>query len=431
MDKSIAIHGLGYVGLTAAVHYARAGWDVLGYDPDASTATLINAGKPRAGEFLSYLNADVKSLVRLRRLRATLKLDEACERKIHVICVPTERAGRPYDGIVEGCLDRLTNSTYDDTLIMIESTLTPGFIDAYRKSRPEFDQRIESGTLHVAVCPRRDWFADPEKNLETLPRIVGGVTDEATVRACQAIETVSRSIHPTDYRTAELTKALENALLHVPVMFAYQLAWALPEHNVAEALRLAGTHWRLMSLYLGFGTGGRCVPLGTEYLVKASESRLGIGMLALSWDQRFRSLIANIVEEVEPRRVLVLGMAYRPEFRDLGLSPGVDVARALRRKNIDVSIHDPLWSRGELEHLTELPTWPLSVAMRQFDVVLLATAHKAYLDLPTMPRMWQPGQIVLDGPGGWSEQRQRFTEMGVSYHRVGEPGWMTLRKGTT
>lgn len=425
MNGEMTIHGLGYVGLTAAVHYARAGWNVLGYDPDATTVAQVELGKPRAGEFLSYLDADVKALVKSKRLRATQDFDDAMMRQVHVVCVPTERHGHPYDEIAEGVMGRLLVAVPGDSVIMIESTLTPGFIDRLRAAHIVMDYRLKRGTIHIAVCPRRDWFADPEKNLETLPRIVGGVTPECTKRACQIIGAVSKTIHVTDYRTAELTKALENALLHVPVMFAYQLAYAMPNHDVAEALRLAGTHWRLTPLYLGFGTGGRCVPLGTEYLVRASGDRLDLGVRALEWDRRFRSLIADIVEKAAPRRVLVLGAAYRPEFRDMGLSPGLDVARALREKRIDVAVHDAMWPRAELESLTGFPAPSLST-LKEFDVVLLATAHDAYRELPTLTKVWRAGQIVLDGPGAWFDQRSRLDAMGVLYRRVGEPGWLTL-----
>ncbi len=431
--SDIAIHGLGYVGLTAAVHYARAGWSVLGYDPDPRTVDLINAGKPRAGEFLDYLDSDVFALVRSKRLRATTDFARVREYTTHAVAVPTEYKGHPYDEIIEQVLRRLLDDTPDNTLIMLESTLTPGFLDGFMRRHVIFDARVGNSAF-VAVCPRRDWFADPQKNLETLPRIVGGVTAECTRRAVETISVVSKTIHTTDYRTAELTKALENALLHVPVMFAYQLAYAMPNHDVAEALRLAGTHWRLTPLYLGFGTGGRCVPLGTEYLVRASEGRLDLGARALEWDGKFRTLIADIVEKAAPRRVLVLGMAYRPQFRDMGLSPGLAVAQRLSERGVKVYVHDTMWSDGELKRVTGLPadvSLKSSTQLHEFDVILLATAHEKYLALPEQEHLWRRGQIVLDGPGAWANHRPLFAEYGVFYRQVGEPGWMHFTRGAS
>ena len=428
--NEIVIHGLGYVGLTAAVHYARAGWNVLGYDPDLHTVNLVNAGHPRAREFLSYLDASIHELVLSRKIVATTDFTRTHDYLFHVLAVPTEKDGQPYDEIIEHSLCALIERTPDNTLIMIESTVTPGFIDRLR-AMPIFEARVGNSAF-VAVCPRRDWFADPQKNLETLPRIVGGVTRACTARAVETIKHVSKTIYTTDYRTAELCKALENALLHVPLMFAYQLAHALPDHNVAEALRLAGTHWRLTPLYLGFGTGGRCVPLGTQYLVRAAKGWLDLGKRALEWDEGFRALIADIVEKAMPKKVLVLGMAYRPEFRDMGLSPGLAVAKHLHARRIFVRVHDTMWSPGELKKITGLRgdvSLASSTMMHEFDVVLLATPHKHYHVLPSDPTLWRRGQIVLDGPGAWSDQRHAFEKYGVIYKQVGEPGWMTLGRG--
>jgi UDP-N-acetyl-D-glucosamine dehydrogenase len=433
--NTIVIHGLGYVGLTAAVHFAKAGWQVIGYDPDKDTVAGLMLGRPRAGEFLSYLDADVKALVDQGRLQATSQRLDVLDQKIHLIAVPTERNGKPFDVIVDSVLDILVLVSGVE-LILVESTLTPGTVD-------RFIERNRNRVMpHLAVCPRRDWFADPKKNLGTLPRIVGGVTPESTRKAVEVLSVVSPTIHETDYRTAELVKALENALLHVPVMLVHQLAYALPKHNVAEAVRLATTHWRFESLapmYLGFGTGGRCVPLGTEYLVKAAEGAgyggLTLGAEALKWDELHRHAVAgSMLPQALAGRALVLGIAYRPQFRDAGRSPGLDVAKHLAHMGVKVDVHDPMWSEQEL--LNMVRGYGFNIWSRQlrgqvmvYDSVLLATPHIQYRDLPGRYN-WRAGQRVLDGSGMWKAYRPYFERFGVSYHQVGEPGWLGLEEKT-
>lgn len=438
MGRTIAVHGLGYVGLTAAVHFARAGVQVIGYDPDAATAAGVNGGKPRAGEFLSYLNSSVADLVANGRLRATTRFEDVQGLQVHIVAVPTERSGLPDDRVVLEVLRRLFALTPDRTLVVVESTLTPGTIDrllAWSQALVMHPQRQVGADWFLAVCPRRDWFADADRNLHTLPRIVGGVTDECTRRATMLLSMVSKTILTTDYRTAEVCKALENALLHVPLMFAYQLAWAMPGHDIAEALRLAGTHWRLTPLYLGFGAGGRCVPLGTQYLTAASRGRLELGEQALNWDSRFRQIVAGAAAaRLTPQaKVLILGIAYRPEFRDAGLSPGLDVANALAERGFQVWVHDPMWDKRELQQLTGLPVADLGFDPRQCEGVLLATPHKMYLDWPADPQRWRKGQYVLDGQGAWDipEYRALFEKYGVRYVRVGKPGWLRVLEEAT
>lgn len=313
----IAYHGLGYVGLTGAVHFALAGIDVIGFDPDPTIAAAVNDGKPKHGEFLSYLGDKLSAAS--GHLRATTQFADTLEADVHIVAVPTERKGEPFDAIVFEVLTKLWQSAKDGAIVLVESTLAPGTIDrwvatvpkayaqyevtqaadgassgvAVRASRDVAD--IGTGKFHLAVCPRRDWFADQSKSLAALPRIVGGYTPLSTEMAEDVLSHVSTKILRTTYRTAEITKALENALLHVPLMYVHQLAMALPEHDVAEAVRLAGTHWRLMPLHLNVGTGGRC---------------LGENEMVFSWD--------GAEAQVESIKAFV--ERFRPGFKVLSRS---------------------------------------------------------------------------------------------------------------
>ncbi len=424
LPTKIAIHGGGYVGLTAAVHYALAGLGVTIYDPDLKTVDGINQTTPRAGDFLNYLHADIAKLVESKKLKATDQFSEIASCSLHSIAVPTERNGNPLSEIITNCLIELAKHTPSGTTVIVESTLTPGLID---KILPQINESLGTEkklgeNWFLAVCPRRDWFADPQKNLNTLTRVMGGVTPACTQRALTVLKAVSKSILTTDYQTAEICKALENALLHVPVMFAHELAYAMPNKNIAEALKLAGTHWRLMDLHLGFGTGGRCVPLGTKYLVDAAEKPLTIGKRALDFDDQLRLFIAqSIADRVGRGKVLVLGMAYRPEFKDAGLSPGLTIARHLKDMGIDVAVHDPLWSDNDLAALTGLNVRRPSATE---DAILLATPHHAFLELPLNKEIWRQDQFVLDAQGAWQHFKEKLQSYGVTYHAVGTAGWI-------
>lgn len=421
--ERVVIHGGGYVGLTAAVHYALEGIEAIIFDPDPFTVESINSANPRAGDFLSYLQTDVKKLVDQKQLWATSDFHKISSLPVHSIAVPTEKNGEPYDDIVSNALLNLAASVPDNSTILIESTLTPGFMDEFLpKLKQELGDKKIGENIYISVCPRRDWFADPKKNLKNLVRVVGGVTDTCTEKAVSIISNVSDHIEKTTYQTAEICKALENALLHVPVMFAHQLAYSLPDRNVAEALRLASTHWRLMNLNIGFGTGGRCVPLGTKYLARAAKGKLTIGEEALDFDNEMRSLVARSIAQKFPGgRVCILGIGYRPEFKDAGLSPGLEIAIRMKKMGLDVGVWDPLWSDEELSELTNLPVRKPS---NQDKAILLATPHKNFVTLPNDNNIWKSGQFVLDGQGAWIEHKTNFEDKGIIYKQVGMSGWL-------
>jgi nucleotide sugar dehydrogenase len=432
-EQRIAIHGLGYVGLTAAVHWAKAGWQVVGYDPDPSTVARLNDGLPRSGEFLSYINADVAELVDREMLIGTTNFGTALECPVQSIAVPSEREGKPYDEIVIEVLTRLLAESGAGTTILVESTLTPGTIDRvlslfydgpYSSSVEQFAQT----GLALAVCPRRDWFADKSSHLGVMKRIVGGVTPQCTTRAVRLLANVSQDIEPTTYRIAEITKALENALLHAAVMVPTELAMNMKDRDIADAVSLATTHPRLMHLFLGAGAGGRCIPLGPQYLNMLNGPHEML-TTSLKIDRHIRMATASAVAQRGCKTALVLGMAYRPDFRDMGLSPGLAVAQHLQRDyGIEVTVHDPMWPHFELENLTGMrvtrPDFePASMAF--YDAVVHVTPHSLYKDWPsTYLDPLKDLRFVLDAQGTWQGQSHEFTERGVEYKRIGQAGWL-------
>lgn len=425
----IAIHGLGYVGLTCAVHFARAGKVVYGHDVNPEVVNALNKGEPKAGEFLGYLaKTEVFSGF---RLRATTKLEDTKGAEAHIVCVPTEKNDEPYTEILHKVLDDIYlmyrgdleaavhhGRKWEKPLIIVESTITPGFLRKWIGEHYHHQDFFD-----FAHAPRRDWFADPEKNLENLPRIVGGATEQATKRATEVLSAVSKTILLTNLETAELTKPLENALLHAQIAVCLSIAKAYPQADVAEAVKLAGTHWRLPQLHLSFGTGGRCVPLGPKYLRDGVLGYFHHLEQNLDADMSFSHSVTDAVKKriYPPASVLVLGVAYRPNFKDAGSSPGLRVAKALWNDGYHVFVNDPMWSGDELAELSRLPVFS---GGRPVDVVLLATPHDVYTKNTTMLHE-QAGRarFVLDAQGAWKEHRALFKEKGVEYICVGEPGW--------
>lgn len=237
-------------------------------------------------------------------------------------------------------------------------------------------------------------------------------------------------------------KALENSLLHVMVVHAHQLAMGFPSCDIAEAVRLAGTHWRLPQLFLNIGVAGRCVPIGTRYLVEGAapsiRPELSIAAQTLATDAALPAVVCRDAIMRQTRvggHIAMLGVGYRPGFRDRGESAGVKLAAALLEQGYPVRLNDPLYAEDELTQLlSELGSLGRTIALEQdqavfkfqdwawADVIVLATPHDEYLDLPAeMP--WRPGQLVFDAQGAWRSQREVIESAGARYLQVGGPRW--------
>jgi hypothetical protein len=258
--KRIAIHGLGYVGLTAAVHWARAGWTVVGYDTDPNIIRKLGEGMPRAAEFLSYINADVAELVRAEKLVGTTSFELAASCPVQLIAVPTEKDGAPYNDIIDSVLHKLFALCPAGATILVESTLTPGTMDRFLQS-----VQMPPHHIHVAVCPRRDWFASRDQNMALMERNVGGwlhcCTDSAVTLLSHVSQRITTPKQVPHFRSVELTKAIENSLLHTQVMLGLELAMNRSDLEVAEAVRMATTHPRLIPRISGRALADVASPL--------------------------------------------------------------------------------------------------------------------------------------------------------------------------
>lgn len=427
----IVVHGLGYVGLTCAVHFAKAGLVTLGYDPDDAVVQALKAGQPKAGEFLSYLDADVRHLVDEGLLRATSSWDDVAKSNshVHILAVPTEKDDEPYMGIVKSAVHELLRVVSDGALILIESTLTPGTMEVIVLH----EERLRRGGVLFAHAPRRDWFADPKKNLGTLKRIVGGYNEAATYVAYNILTHVTppENILLTDYRTAELVKPLENALFHLPIMLGHELAMSYADHDIVRALELATTHWRFESfggLYVGLGSGGRCVPMGSKYLDEGSSAVSSLLRTALKVETDITKSVCDLLSDCDS--IAILGIGYRPGFSDVGFSPGLRIVEELYLNDVDFFLDDPHVPREVLEREMSRPhrrnaSWGnyYNEHNAQMSAVVLATPHAAYREHPNRVD-WRKGQIVIDARGFWSGYADFFRLAGVTYRQVGKPGWL-------
>lgn len=323
--------------------------------------------------------------------------------------------------------------------ILIESTVVPGSAKKIvEQLKVQFS--IEAGKDYfLAVCSRRDWFSSTDKNVSNLTRIVGGVTEECTKRAVKILQEISHDIRITDAETSEFTKSIENGLFDTHIAYGHQLALAFPDKNIAEALELACTHWRLPKLYLGFGTGGKCVPLANRYLLDAlhegtptrlKNSIFSLGVAAIDINEILRTRITDAVKLYCQRntsvRVMIMGLGYRPDFVDTGLSPGLEIAKRLTDIGLPIVVHDTLYSAEEIKKNWDLEYLPLS-ELQSCDLILLATPHTPYISLPYSATLWRKGQIILDANGAWNGCRKLFLEKGVKYSRVGDKDWLTIK----
>jgi len=338
---TVAVVGLGYVGLPVATTCARAGCRVIGIDRDPQRVHELE-GAPRDGAVGPYTAA-----VRSGRLILTTDPTALAWADVVFLCVPTPREdGEAEHAAVRACAETFARHGRPDALVILESTVRPGFVE---ELRPVLGH---GGRVALAYAPER---IDPqlpasERPLWDIPRLVAGVDGPSQRRAATVLRMMGIAAHPVPLRVAEYAKLLENAYRLLNIAFIDELAElcraeGISPHAViqAAATKPFGYH----AFWPGVGAGGHCIAVDPAFLAHRART-LGrpLGLLegALQANARRPAQVAgSVAAETKPGdTVLVVGLTYKPGVADLRESAAVTAARALAGMNRHVLAFDSL-----------------------------------------------------------------------------------------
>lgn len=432
--RRVGIWGLGYLGFSSMAHFAREGVSCIGTDPLEERVEDVNRGRTAIPGLDMWLGFDTQPLAEAGLIRATMDWKElvAEDIAVHLVAVPTERMGEPYDEPLRDVVEKLVHyrhlSVDVPPLIVIESTLTPRKVDELVVPVLEKGGLRVGHDVLVGVAPRRDWFISPEKTLKTLPRIIGGTTPETTALMAEVLGIVSDHIlQASDHRHAEIVKSVENAYRHMDIALANQLSLAYPDLDVREVLRLVGTKWNMETYYPSFGTGGYCIPLAPQYVIEGAvrpeELTLLKTALAVDREQPIRVAQSLIRRGVE--RVGILGFAYKGNLKVHTLTPTLPILRELWQAGVVAKVHDPYFTLEELRHYCDLSveTFPFPKGLAEFDAVVIVADHTHYrLPKPRdILKHLTRCRLILDNVGVWWD----LPLDGIEYRVAGNRGWLS------
>ena len=405
----ISVFGTGYIGFSTMAWFSKANVECYGIDIDQSKVDIINQGKipidgiesllPEGGFNPQFVHATThwKTIVERDDIDAFF------------IAIPTERDGDPWWEPLKDVISKLeTNKS--EPLIIIESTMAVGTVD--RLFPPQLKR-------NVAVCPRRDWFTESSKNLKTLPRIVGGVSEEVTKNAVKLLSRVCNTLIPCNYREAELVKAYENSFRHVTCALAQEMALAYPNVDVRRVLELAGTKWNVEAMYPNpFGTGGYCVPLSSRYVLDGAEDPEELTIIR-DTIQRDNEIVEIFGSLSRFSRIAYLGLSYIGNIKVHVLSPLIRLLNVLDRSSIKVN--DPLYTDKEIKAITKCETFVFPDDLGEFEVILLLAGHDEYrdVDVPQLVKNSEHCKFIFDNTGLWKD-----IEFKCPYYLSGQAGWM-------
>ena len=425
-SATVAVIGLGYVGLPAACVLADAGFDVLGVDIDEQRVAAIAAGRSPIEGDEPGLDELVGRVIAGGRLRALHSYDKLAGADVVLICVetPVDADHRARFEALNAVCRQLGPVLKEGALVIVESTIAPGTIDSVVTPALETASGRRRGIgFHVGHCPERVMPGKLLRNMRTMSRVCGGSSPEVSDAMIALYSTfVDADLDATDCLTAELVKTAENAYRDVGIAFANQLALIceVVGGDVWTVRELVNKSPGRAVLYPGGGVGGHCIPKDPWLLAAplgegAADSLLGVARrINDGMPSHVAGLVGQLADAGNGSRIAVLGYSYLENSDDVRNSPSRVLVDILRTDGYSVAVHDP--------YVHEF-TGEVMEALRDADCVVLMVAHKAYreLDLAAVAgRMRHPR--LIDARGFFSADELRSAGFEFRKLGVGAPG---------
>lgn len=387
---SVAILGLGYVGLPTAVAFAEGGATVVGFDTDAAKVDAVNSG-------VSYIQ-DTPSdrltrLVASGKLSATTDMSRLSTQDAILVTVPTplNKQRSPDLGCIQAACESIGAALRRGQLVVLESTTYPGTTEEF--VAPLLEERsglIPGQDFGLAFCAERIDPGNTRFPLPQIPRVVGGVTPRCTERAAALYSLVFEHVHQvSSTRAAEMAKLLENTFRNVNIALVNELAQICQGLGVDvwEVIEAAATKpFGFMPFYPGPGIGGHCIPIDPVYLTwRAKEAGIDSPFIELAAhiNATMPDYVVRLVADalnarkkpVNGSRILVVGVAYKPGIDDVRESPAEAVMLGLQRMGGEIAYHDPFVPELNWDGLSLTSSDLVSDALGAADCVLVLTAH--------------------------------------------------------
>ena len=391
----VGVIGLGYVGLPLLNAFHQGGHRVIGFDIDSRKIQMLKKGE----NYLKHLGETLfKPMLSSGRFDATSDTSRMGECDVLISCVPTPLGKHlePDLSFIENTTDDIAKTLRAGQLIILESSTYPGTTREVMLPRLEARGLKCGKDFFLAYSPEREDPGRKDHNTQTIPKLVGGIEKQSGDLATALYRRAIKQVIPvSSAEVAEAAKILENTYRAINIALVNEMKVVLSAMgiDVWEVIAAASTKpFGFQAFYPGPGLGGHCIPIDPFYLTcKAREVGHTSRFIELAGELN-RSMPDYVVQRtvlalnergksVKNARVLVLGLAYKPDVDDVRESPSLELIEKLEHLGAEVDYNDPHVpaTHKMRRHDLQMESVALTPAsLRGYDCVLIATHHSAY-----------------------------------------------------
>ncbi|MBM03251.1 MAG: UDP-N-acetyl-D-glucosamine dehydrogenase [Chloroflexi bacterium] len=401
-QAKISIIGLGYVGLPLAIALAKSGFEVCGIDTSKSKIQSIQSGKSYIEDIKSKDIATLTSSQGIKGplLKATTKYSSIKNSDVIIICVPTplSKSKDPDISYILNSINSISSELKLNTLLVLESTTYPGtteelVLPILEKSK---GRNLKVGNdFYLGYSPERIDPARSNQSIRNTPKVIAGITEECLDLVKIFYESIVDKVVPvSNTKAAEMVKLLENTFRATNVALVNEIYLICDKLNIDvwEVIEAAKTKpFGFMPFYPGPGIGGHCIPVDPhllEWKLKTLNYKARFIQLSAEinesmpehWIEKTQDLLNQNNKPIKNSKILVLGVAYKPDVSDTRESPSLCIIEKLISKGAELDYHDPLAKVITVDgkNLISISNSILENGLQSYDCVIIATDHSSY-----------------------------------------------------
>ena len=411
----VCVIGIGRIGLPTALSFAKSGLQTIGVDINENLVQNINSGKFPLKDEPGY-NEIFDDVIKNKKFSATTNIEEVVSNSDLILLslpTPMDENNIPDYSALRNVATKLSEILSPKSLVIVESTIEPGFIEDEMVSIISKSGRLEiEKNFFIGVCPENANPGEILHDFTNLPRLVGGINHNIT----KIIKTIYKFVFSvelvemSDCKTANAVKLTTNVFRDINIAFVSELSLMFDKLGIdtIKVLEAAKKKYNFQVHYPGAGVGGPCLPINSYQLLntgKRTGSKLSIieagRKINENMPERVIELTSDAFKECKKSignsEILILGVSYKPDVKDIQLSPAGHIIRKLQDLGANIHIYDPYFSSSQVFGITSEDN--IEDIISKVDAAIIVTGHDEFkkLQIHTFTKMQHP--ILIDTRG--------------------------------
>ena len=431
---SICVIGIGRIGLPTALSFASSGLSTIGVDINEKLVNMINSGNFPLKDEPGY-DVIFDKVITEKKFRATSNFSEGVNSSdVIVLSLPTpmDEKNIPNYSALLSVAQKLHDEMSDGKLIIIESTVEPGFVEKDFLKILEGTDKKSGKNFCLGVCPETANPGQILNDFERLPRLVGAMDDHTRnliTKIYKHVFTVDLIPMP-NCKTANAVKLTTNVFRDLNIAFVNELAliFEKAEIDIMTVLEAAKTKYNFQVHYPSAGVGGPCLPVNSYQMINFAKNFTSQTFELVENGRKINEkmpfhtidLLEDALKEIKKplsgSTILVLGLSYKPDVKDIQISPVEKIVEILKEKGVNILTYDPYFKDLEVFGIKTLDDYVQN--LENSDGLIIATAHKEFHNIdPVFLKNKMKHPVVIDSKNIIDQQLAK--KAGLVYRGIG------------